>query len=119
MAERLIRLIQECGASVECEAGTSFLGPRATLLSIQAARGLCLGLDLDGDNPQPDVFVLSWYIRPESSAQLNEATFGGSVNQIHKAKATYIARGFEDLCRQLRRGLTLAHSGEAFLPCAA
>lgn len=115
MAARLEQLITECGATFERREGGEFPGPRAIYLDVTAAQGLQVTVELDGDSCQPDVHVLSWNMKIGATAELNDATFGGSVNPYHRHKATYVGHGFEDLCVQLKRGLNLAASGEAFL----
>jgi hypothetical protein len=111
MAKRTEELVLECGATFEREENG-----REIRLEISAAQGLRVLVDFDGKSAQPDVHVLSWNIHYESNARLNDATFGGNVNPHHKHKATYVAYGFDELCDCLRRGLTLAASGDAFLP---
>lgn len=72
-------------------------------------------VDFDGDSKQPDTYVLSWHMHYNSTKQLNDATFGGDVNRHHKAKATYVAYGFDSLLQQLESGLKMAIDGSAFL----
>jgi hypothetical protein len=116
MATALETLITSCGATFERREGGTFPGPRCIRLYVTAAQGLCVGIHLDGNSSQPDVFVLSWHMASGATAELNDATFGGSVNKFHRRKATYVACGFEDLRRQLEVGLRLAADGRAFLP---
>lgn len=111
MAKQLQLLIGECGATYEREAAQ-----RAIFLHISAPGGLCLTMDLDGDSPQPNVYLLSWHMSHTSERRLNDATFGGNVNPHHRRKATYLAHGFEDLKVQLSRGLKMAADGSAYLP---
>lgn len=89
-------------------------GKHCIMLKIEESE-LRVTVDFDGDSVQPNVYVLSWHMSYESRKQLNDATFGGSVNPYHKAKAIYVARGFDDLCYQLERGLKMAIDGTAFL----
>jgi hypothetical protein len=109
MAKRVEALLNELGVAYE-----SSEHEREINIDVHGPRGLCVLVDFDGASWQPDVHVLSWHIR-ERGAQLNDLTFGGNVNPHHKAKATYVAYGFDNLMYSLRRGLELAISGEAFL----
>lgn len=116
MAAAVEQLITECGAAYTRLEGGGYPGPRAIQLDLVAPGGVELSVDFDGDSPQPDVYVLSWHMGFDSTRRLNNATFGGDVNPHHKCKATYIARGFEDLCAQLKKGLLMARDGRAYLP---
>lgn len=115
MADILEKLITELGAAYTRIDGKKGGYPdhREIQLNIRANRGLCVSVNLDGNSWQPDVYVLSWYIASDSDARLSD-DFGGDVNPHHHAKATYIARGFDDLCIQLGIGLTKAATGSAF-----
>lgn len=113
MADAVAALVLECGATYERE---DHPDRREVWLDIKAPGGLELTVDFDGNSIQPDVHVLSWHMNHESPNKLNDATFGGNVNPHHKCKATYIARGFDDLCMQLRSGLLMAKDGTAYLP---
>ena len=115
MASQLEQLLTRCGVVFERRAGGVYPGPTCIRFNIEAARGLCVGVSFDGASCQPNTYVLSWHMKSGSTDELNEATFGGSVNRFHRQKATYVARGFADLCRQLEHGLTLATEGKAFL----
>ena len=116
MASHLEPLIAECNATFERREGGNYPGPKAVQLSIAGAGGLQLTVTFDGDSCQPNVYVMSWHMAIGAHLKLNDATFGGNVNPHHKQKATYVARGFEDLCRQLRSGLMMAKDGSAYLP---
>jgi hypothetical protein len=116
MAAALEQLVAECGASYQRSAGGTYPGPKAIKLAIEGAEGLAVTVTLDGASCQPNVYVLSWHMALGAVRKLNEATFGGSVNPHHKQKATYVAYGFDELLRQLQRGLMLAKDGSAFLP---
>lgn len=88
---------------------------RTILVHLQAESGLCVTVELDGTASVPDMHLLSWNIQPESTRQLNNATFGGNVNQHHRRKATYIAYGFDELITQLEKGFMMANDGSAYL----
>jgi hypothetical protein len=113
MAAILEALIVDCGAKVERTQGH---GPNDISLKVVAVGGLHLNIELESKPIQPDVHVLSWHIPGRSTAELNNATFGGHVNPHHRQKATYVAHGFEDLCQQLRSGLLMCQDGSAYLP---
>jgi hypothetical protein len=115
MAGQMELLLARCGAAFERRAGGVYPGPTCIRFNIEAARGLCVGVSFDGASCQPNTYVLSWYMKSGSTDELNEATFGGSVNRFHRQKATYVAQGFADLCRQLEHGLALATEGTAFM----
>jgi hypothetical protein len=115
MANGIAALVTECGATYDRLEGGAYPGPRAIQLYVQAARGLRVRVEFDGDSAQPDTHVLSWHMAVDADGELNDATFGGDVNRFHRQKATYIAFGFEELCNRLRFGLELAASGKAFL----
>ena len=111
MAQIIEGIVQECGAISFRE---DAIGPHELWVKVEAARGLRVTVDFDGDSPQPDTYVLSWYMHYDSDARLNPSAFGGDVHKLHGHKATYVAHGFDDLCQQLAKGLRLAASGEAF-----
>jgi hypothetical protein len=116
MAATLVNLVKDCGASCAVNSKDTPHGLRETVVSIRTPAGLGVNVSLDGDSCQPDVHVLSWHMALNSDARLNEATFGGNVNPHHQRKATFVAYGFDELCTELQRGLTLAQDGTAFLP---
>ena len=116
MAAALVALVKECGASCQVNPLDSYPGEREKKVVIDTPAGLELTVDIDGDSRQPDVYVLSWHMNWQAEDRLNNATFGGDVNPHHFRKATYVAYGFDDLCRQLRKGLTMAIDRTAFLP---
>ena len=110
------QLLQEFPAvEWEWEQGGAYPGPRCIQCNLVAPQGLAVTIEFDGDSCQPDVYVLSWHMQTSATAELNDATFGGSVNRCHRRKATDVAYGFADLCNQLKRGLRLACDGSAFL----
>jgi len=115
MAALLEQVITECGATFERREGGQFPGPRNIRLEVSAAQGLQVAVNLNGDSRRPGTYLLSWNMEIGATAELNDATFGGSVNPHHRHKASYVAHGFDDLCVQLKRGLDLAASGEAFI----
>ena len=115
MAQSIETLLKRLNVKYErLEPSEGFPGPRCIMLRVNA-NDLCVTVDFDGDSSQPDVYVLSWHIDHHSDKQLNDATFGGSVNKFHKHKATYITHTFEGLCYSLEQGLKKAIDGSAFL----
>lgn len=114
MASAIEALVLECGAKFV--RGSDIPSANVIKIYIKAAEGLELMVDFDGKSPQPNIHVLSWYMDSKSAKRLNNSTFGGNVNPYHFQKATYIAYGFADLCKQLRAGLLMAKDGTAFLP---
>lgn len=116
MATALAALVHDCGASCKINPLGSYPGDREKKVVIDTPAGLQLTVSFDGDSRQPDVYVLSWHMDWKAVDLLNNATFGGDVNPHHHSKATYVAHGFEDLCKQLRRGLVMAIDRTAFLP---
>lgn len=115
MANLIAALVVKQGAKFEWASAEDGCGPREISLNVTAPGGLQVRVEFDGDSPQPNVYVLSWHIAFDSPRKLNVDTFGGDVNSCHFKKATYVARGFDDLCAQLTKGLSLAKSGEAFI----
>ena len=116
MAAALVKLVNECGASCQVNPLDSYPGDREKKVVIDTPAGLQLTVEFDGDSSHPNVFVLSWHMHWQAEDHLNNATFGGNVNCHHFRKATYVAHGFDDLCSQLRKGLTMAIDRTAFLP---
>lgn len=113
MAKGLVAVATAAGANAEIEE----MGPGELWVQIRAPRGLGLTITLDGQSPQPDVHVLSWFMASNVDTRFSDAfTRGGrvSLNTVHFSKATDIAHGYEDLCLSLRDGLELACSGMAF-----
>lgn len=115
MADGVLKIIAECGATGSINPEDSFPGPRELAVPVSTPRGLKLLMEFDGDSPQPNVYVLSWYMDHNSPDRLNPATFGVHDKTCGSRKATYIAYGYEDLVIKLRDGLTLAMNGEAFV----
>jgi hypothetical protein len=95
---------------IECEQ----VDAKSILITLEAARGLRVGIGLEGGLPDPDTYLLAWHFKPESRARLS-SRFSSHVNPHHRQKATLVARGAADLLAQLSVGLELARSGEAFL----
>lgn len=118
MATEIEKLVVECGSTFTRAAGEDDPGTQVIKLNVTAPGGLELLVDFDGKSWQPNVHVLSWYMDHNSTKRLNNATFGGKVNPHHFHKATYVAWGFDDLCRQLRAGLLMAKDGTAYMPDA-
>lgn len=114
MAKAVEALALELGCKVERREGREVLAPRGVRLNITAPGGLCVGVEFDGDSPQPDVHVLSWHMELHSEAKLEPSTFGGDVNRHHFQKATYVARGFDDLMFKLDVGLSMCKDGTAY-----
>lgn len=117
MAAAIIALATECGATAAID--PDWPGERAIMIRIQAARGLRLYIDFDGDSSQPDVYVLSWHMSTDVDTCFADAfSRGGRVplNSIHWRKATDVAYGFDALLTALRASLLQAQSGEAFSP---
>ena len=113
MAEGLVSLARQAGASAEIIEMT----PTLVWVAIQAARGLELTVELDGQSVQPHVHVLSWSMASNVDTRFADAfTRAGrlSLNTVHFSKATDIAHGYADLCETLRASLELAASGQAF-----
>lgn len=92
---------------------------RVVWIDFVGPRGLCITIDLDGDNVQDKrgEFVLSWAFNGDDpNAKLNPARWlAGSVNPHHMRKATDLANGFPDLLRLLRLRMDQAVDGSAFL----
>ena len=86
---------------------------RETWINIEAARGLRLTVTLDGQSPQPDVHVLSWYMHYSSDARLS-VRFPGDVNPYHRRKATVIAYGTRAMLEAIERALLSVADGSAF-----
>jgi hypothetical protein len=118
MATAIEQLVVECGSTFTREEGGAYPGPHVININITSPGGLELTVDFDGKSPQPNVHVLSWHMGFKANKRLNNATFCGDVNQAHFRKATYVARGFDDLCVQLRAGLLMCKDGTAYLPDA-
>lgn len=113
MAEGLVALAREVGARAEIIEMT----PTLVWVAIQAAHGLELTVEFDGQSVQPDVHVLSWHMASNVDTRFADAfTRAGrlTLNTVHFSKATDIAHGYADLCETLRASLELAASGRAF-----
>jgi len=115
MAAAVEELISDHGCTFTRSEGGTYPGPKCVQLRLTAPGGLELTVAFNGGSWQPNVYVLSWHMSTHSPKLLNEATFGGSVNPHHKRKATYVAHGFDDLYQQLKKGLTMAQDGTAYL----
>ena len=107
MAERIQAISASFGAVCErCQLGTELI------ISIRTARGLRVGVGLDGRSVQPDVFVMAWNIASDSDAKLSPNF--GDVNSCHYHKATHVAHGFDAVAAELARGLSMDADGSAF-----
>lgn len=111
MASVIEALATTLGAKVARLEGEGYPGHRVIRLEIEAAKGLRVGINLDGKSKDTS-FLLAWNIQSDAKAMLTNVF--GEVNQHHFSKATHIAFGFEDLKRQITRGLTMARDGTAF-----
>lgn len=114
MARRICEMAACHGATVHIRRGGEYPGPRAVSLDITAAHGLQVCVTFDGAKRNPDEHLLAWNMAVGAKATLNPATFEGQVNTSHFCKATSFAKGFDDLCAKLKKGLALAASGKAF-----
>lgn len=119
MAAEVSALAISLGAKVEIS-NPAPLSPRGIWVEIEAPGGLSVTVDFDGQSCQPDVHVISWHMRPaRNKARLAPCFPGGDVNPFHRQKATYIARGFDELCAHLREVLAMARDGSIYMPDAA
>lgn len=109
MAERVRALAVECGAKAEIK---STHDPREIRVTIEAARGLLLSVDLDGASPIGESHVLSWHTNLETDARLSDRF--GDVNPCHYRKSTDIADDFESMLSILKRRLEQCADGSAF-----
>jgi len=99
-------------ASLDAHAEIEEMSPREVWINIRARRGLCLTVDFDGQSCQPDIHVVSWHMASDVDTCFADAF--GDLNPYHFRKATDIARGFDELCAVLTRGLEMARDGTAF-----
>lgn len=97
MATELASLIRGYGYEPEIEKeGESEAYPRAWIVALTTARGLCCRFEFDGESCQHDVYVNAWHMSLNTDACLSDR-FPGSVNQAHFHKSTTVAEGFESL----------------------
>ena len=116
MAAAIAELAERAGARTERIEGGGFPGARAIQVTIHAARGANISIDLDGYSCQPDVFVQCWNIDHEEDACFAKM-FGiwpGEVNASHYRKSQFVAHGFAELLQRLERDLERIKSGTAF-----
>ena len=96
-----------------------FLGnSRAIAITITGPRWLEVTIDLDGDSPQPDVYVLSWHISfdappEERKGQIIAKGFAQDRNEYHRRKATDICHGARELLVTMEKRLIDMKSGKA------
>src|SRR5690625_4291918 len=109
MASEIIRLATELGVACERED----IGSREIVLHLTGPRGLRVTVDLDGTSSQPNLHVVAWCIDFRSNAHFADSF--GDVNPVHRRKATAVVYSFVGLLAELRRGFTLAKTGDAFL----
>ena len=83
-------------------------------VDIKAARGLRVTVEFERRSVQPNIYVLGWNVHYGSGARLADVFAPGHVNPYHRQKATSVAFGFDQLCAELVRCLTLARTGAAF-----
>lgn len=97
-------------AKLVCDLAKEFLfeseieepySPRELNVLIKTKHGLRLVVDFDGNSKQPDVFVLSWFIRNDPNTKLS-SNFAPLVNTVHYRKATDVTYGFKSLLETLR-----------------
>jgi hypothetical protein len=123
MARTIVAQAQALGASASIHPDAN--DPGRLVVRIDAARGLCVGVELRARSPHPiaNTFVLAWHVDPHTpgwhDVRLAEAFAPGAVNTYHRQKATTFAHGFDALTRELARALRLAASGAAFEPVFA
>lgn len=91
-------------------------------ITVATERGLNVSIEFDGRSPQPNVFVVPWYIRGNNDARLDRmfSRVGGEINPVHFQKCTAVNRGFDELLASLRHGFEMVSDGAAFQvpPCA-
>lgn len=113
MAEAVRALAVEMGcAATVVDRPYGDMSPQEIVVNIRTDRGLCLGVDFDGQSTQPDVHVLSWHMATDVDTRLSDAF--GSVNPHHFRKSTDVARGLDQLLDVLRRKLALCRDGSAY-----
>ncbi|QJA42986.1 hypothetical protein [Phaeobacter phage MD18] len=116
MAKELVKTVMECGATCEVlEEGADTYRPRRVLIAIEGPRGLCCGIDFDGETIQPNIFVNGWNMSTRTDACLARGRFpDGEVNPHHQRKCTTVVRGFDALLEHVRTVLTRAADGSLF-----
>ncbi|WNL50824.1 hypothetical protein RPALISO_237 [Ruegeria phage RpAliso] len=118
MVKELVAVVAECGATCEVRPeGADSISPRRSVVAIEGPRGLCCGIDFDGQSCQPDVFVNAWNMSIRTDACLTIGRFpDGDVNPFHQRKCTTVVYGFSALLDHVRNVLTRATDGELFDP---
>lgn len=115
MAADIAALAAELGVACERAEPDS----REILLRLSGPRGISVTLSLYGRDPHPNVHVVPWYLSHISDSRFADnfesSTLHVQVNPIHRRKATAVVYGFVGLLAELRRGFTLAKTGDAFL----
>ena len=105
-------LLQRLGVKYErTEQETAKACPRRLAVDLHLARELRLTLDFDGDSPQPDCYLLSWYVMRSSACP---ADIFDSVNLYHYQKATDIIHDYQGLLWLLESRLLAVQNGSAF-----
>ena len=113
MAKVLQSIAIELGATATIKPAP--LSRSGLWVEIEAPRGLCLTVSLKSDSPQPDTHVLGWHMSSDVDTCFGDEFWHvASLNPYHWRKATSVVDGFDALCDVVRRGLTLASTGQAF-----
>ncbi|MCY0148327.1 hypothetical protein OEG84_11545 [Hoeflea sp. G2-23] len=86
--------------------------PKAHRISVNAPRGLDLGIKIDGESCQPNVYVLCWHISSKVDTCLADRF--GDINPHHFSKLTAVAYGLDGLLSHLEQKLLMALDGSAF-----
>jgi hypothetical protein len=98
MAVRLTDAITEAGGTVQPDPQWNRAVIHALMLLITAPGGAFVHVEFNGKSIQPNTYVVTWNILSDAKHRHVRFAEIGDVNPFHRAKATRVAYGFEQLC---------------------
>ncbi len=117
MADTVAALFRD-NSTVPVEVTIEARGARELVVGVRYERGICVGIDFDGDTPfLPPTWVNPWHMHSKTDARFSEyfgVVAGGSINPHHFSKCTAVVYGWDSLRSNLANVIKLINSGEAY-----
>lgn len=116
--KEMARQLADLGPHTLTAEGSDQFYDRCFRIVIHAEHGLNASISVDGDsrNCRNEAYVINWYMDSKATGRLSslfEARMG-SVNRYHRAKATTVVYGFNNVIDVMETGLAMCADRSAF-----